>query len=54
MLHSTRIARHCFQEGGRGGHQLLQGMERVHRSSHALFITSSFLGDQLEEIVSLV
>lgn len=54
MLHSTKIAKDCFGEAGRGGHQLLQGMEHVHRNSHALFITSSFHCNQLEEVVSLV
>lgn len=54
MLHSTKIAKDCFGEAGRGGHQLLQGMDHVHRSSHALFITSSFHWNQLEEVVSLV
>lgn len=52
MLHSTKIAKDCFGEAGR--HQLLQGMEHVHRSSHALFIMSSFHWNQLEEVVSLV
>lgn len=54
MLHSTKIAKDCFGGAGRGGHQLLQGMQHVHRSSHALFITSSFHCNQLEEVVSLV
>lgn len=54
MLHSTKIAQDCFGEAERGGHQLLQGIEHVHRSSHALFITSSFHCNQLEEVVSLV
>lgn len=54
MLHSTETAKDWFGEAGRGGHQLLQGMEHVHRSSHALFITSSFHCKQLEEVVSIV
>lgn len=54
MLHSTKIAQDYFGEAERGGHQLLQGIEHVHRSSHALFITSSFHCNQLEEVVSLV
>jgi len=53
MLHSTKIARDCFWEVGKGGHQLQRGMS-CSGSSHALFITSSFHLDQLEEVVSLV
>lgn len=51
---AQKLQRSALGEAGRDGHQLLQGMEHVRRSSHALFITSSFHWNQLEEVVSLV